>query len=39
MKMNSDDNLKALQIAQNKNQPTITESLKVQEFIAQNLPK
>jgi len=39
MKMNSDDNLKALQIAQNKNQPTITESLKVQEFIAQNLPQ
>ena len=39
MKMNSDDNLKAVQIAQNKNQPTITESLKVQEFIAQNLPQ
>jgi hypothetical protein len=39
MAMNSDDNIKALQVAQQKNQPSITESLKVQEFIAQNLPK
>lgn len=39
MKMNSDDNIKALQVAQQKNQPTITESLKVQEYIAQNLPQ
>jgi hypothetical protein len=39
MKMNADDNARAFQVAQQKNQPTITESLKVQEFIAQNLPQ
>jgi hypothetical protein len=37
--MNTDDNLKALQAAMIKNQPTITESLKVKEWVDANLPK
>jgi hypothetical protein len=39
MAMNTDDNIKALMVAQEKNKPTVTEALKVQDYIAQNLPQ
>jgi hypothetical protein len=37
--MNADDNIKALMAAQIKSQPTITESLKVKEWVDQNMPQ
>jgi hypothetical protein len=39
MAMNTDDNIKALMVAQEKNKPTVTEALKIQDYIAQNLPQ
>jgi hypothetical protein len=39
MAMNTDDNIKALMVAQEKNKPTVTEALKVQDYIAQNFPQ
>lgn len=37
--MNSDDNIRALQAAAIKNQPSVAESLKVREWVDANLPK
>lgn len=39
MAMNTDDNMKALMAAEIKNQPNITETLKVKEFVDANMPK
>ncbi len=39
MAMNTDDNIKAFQIAQYKNQPDITQTLKLHDYIESKLPK
>lgn len=39
MKMNTDDNIKALEAAAIKNQPNITETLKLNEYVESKLPQ
>jgi hypothetical protein len=39
MAMNTDDNVKALMVAQEKNQPNVAETLKVKDWVEANMPK